>query len=195
VTTDGSLTGLGDFLNGRPAQGVWEGRHLLNINCLEMKSVFLSPRYFLLDLRVYNMLVWTDNMSVVSYINHQGGLHSHTLFRLVQQIQRAVSIPGHSNMGAIIWPRQRLHPKVEVQQSGSGCFRLRRVDPLYLLVPPHTSMSVHFPPDHQAWMWFLDLISLLEDSTWRLRWYFTPSPRCGSCWSGPWGVRSWGFVL
>jgi len=77
VTTDGSLTGLGDFLNGRPAQGVWEGRHLLNINCLEMKSVFLSPRYFLLDLRVYNMLVWTDNMSVVSYINHQGGLHSH----------------------------------------------------------------------------------------------------------------------
>ncbi len=69
---------------------------------------------FLPDLRGHHVLVRTDNTSVVSYINRQGGL----LYRLAHQILlwaqgkllslRAVYIPGHLNQGADILSRQGL---------------------------------------------------------------------------------------
>ncbi len=73
---DGSLPhGLGAVMSGRSAQGLWEGPHLMwHINCLEMLAVFLALKDFLPDLRDHHVLVRTDNTSVVSYINHQGGL-------------------------------------------------------------------------------------------------------------------------
>ncbi len=62
------------------------------------------------------LLVRTDNTAVVSYINHQGGLRSHPLYRLAHQILvwsqgkllslRAVYIPGNLNVGADIPSRQ-----------------------------------------------------------------------------------------
>ncbi len=67
------------------------------------------------------MLVCTDSTSVVSYINHQGGLHSCPLYKLAHQILvwsqdkllllRAVHIPGHLNVGADILSRQGQRPK------------------------------------------------------------------------------------
>ncbi|KAL0173097.1 hypothetical protein M9458_033408, partial [Cirrhinus mrigala] len=71
-------------------------------------------------LRDRHVLVRTDSTVVVYYINHQGGLRSHPLYKLVHQILvwsqdklpslRAVHIPGHLNLGADILARQGLRP-------------------------------------------------------------------------------------
>lgn len=81
LATDASLTGWGAVMSGHPARGLWSGRHLTwHINCLEMLAVLCALRYFLTDLRGHHVLVRTDNTAVVSYINHQGGLHSRRLY-------------------------------------------------------------------------------------------------------------------
>ncbi|KAI2650209.1 hypothetical protein H4Q32_000145 [Labeo rohita] len=133
LATDASLTGWGAVMSGRPAQGLWTGRHLdWHINCLEMLAVFLALKYFLPDLRDRHVLVRTDSTAVVYYINHQGGLRSRPLYKLAHQILvwsqdkllslRAVHIPGHLNVGADILSRQgpragewMLHPEVVEQ--------------------------------------------------------------------------------
>ncbi|KAI2646466.1 Transposon Ty3-G Gag-Pol polyprotein [Labeo rohita] len=130
LATDASLTGWGAVMSGRPAQGLWTGRHLgWHINCLEMLAVFRALKYFLPDLRNRHVLVRTDSTAVVYYINHQGGLRSRPLYKLAHQILvwsqdkllslRAVHIPGHLNVGADILSRQgprpgewMLHPEV-----------------------------------------------------------------------------------
>ncbi len=105
LTTDASLTGWGVVMSGRSAQGLWEGPHLMwHINCLEILAVFQALKHFLPDLRDQQVLVRTDNTSVVSYVNHQRGLRSHPLYRLARQILlwtqgkllslKAVYIPG-----------------------------------------------------------------------------------------------------
>ncbi len=80
----------------------------------------------------HHVLVRTNNISVIAYINHQGGLRSCPLYRLARQILvwaqgklcslRAVYIPGHLNMGADTLLRQgprpwewMLHPDVVKQ--------------------------------------------------------------------------------
>ncbi|KAI2668352.1 Transposon Ty3-G Gag-Pol polyprotein [Labeo rohita] len=133
LATDASLTGWGAVMSGHPARGLWSGRHLTwHINCLEMLAVFLALKHFLPDLRDRHVLVRTDNTSVVSYINHQGGLRSRPLYKLAHQILvwsqgkllslRAVYVPGHLNLGADILSRQgprpgewMLHPEVVKQ--------------------------------------------------------------------------------
>ncbi|KAI2647353.1 ORF V: Enzymatic polyprotein [Labeo rohita] len=97
-----------------------------------MLAVFRALKHFLPDLRDRHVLVRTDNTSVVSYINHQGGLRSRPLYKLAHQILvwsqgkllslRAVYVPGHLNLGADILSRQgprpgewMLHPEVVKQ--------------------------------------------------------------------------------
>ncbi|KAL0165643.1 hypothetical protein M9458_037487, partial [Cirrhinus mrigala] len=129
LATDASLTGWGAVISGHPARG----RQLTwHINCLEMLAVFRALKHFLPDLRDRHVLVRTDNTSVVSYINHQGGLRSRPLYKLAHQILvwsqdkllslRAVYVPGHLNLGADILSRQgprpgewMLHPEVVKQ--------------------------------------------------------------------------------
>ncbi len=94
-----------------------------------MLAVFLALKNFLADLRGHHVLVRSDNTSVVSYINHQGGLRSRPLCKLACQILlwsqgkllslRATYIPGVHNIGTDILSRQglrpgewRLHPEV-----------------------------------------------------------------------------------
>ncbi|KAI2647063.1 Filamin-A-interacting protein 1 [Labeo rohita] len=108
-------------MNGHPARSLWSGHQLTcHINCLEMLAVFQAFFEFLPDPRDRHVLVHTDNTSVVSYINHQGGLRSHPLYKLAHQILvwsqdkllllRAVYVPGHLNLGADILSRQGLRP-------------------------------------------------------------------------------------
>ncbi|KAI2653858.1 ORF V: Enzymatic polyprotein [Labeo rohita] len=129
LATDASLTGWGAVMSGHPARGLWSGRQLTwHINCLEMLAVFRALKHFLPDLRDRHVLVRTDNTSVVSYINHQGGLRSRPLYKLAHQILvwsqgkllslRAVYVPGHLNLGADILSRQGPRP-------GNGCFTPR----------------------------------------------------------------------
>ncbi len=53
-----------------------------HINCLELRAVFLALINFLPVLGGYHIIVRTDNMAVVSHINHQGGSRSRNLDRL-----------------------------------------------------------------------------------------------------------------
>ncbi len=87
LTTDASLTGWGAISEGRSSQGLWKDHHLSwRINRLDMLAVFLALKNFLTDLRGHHVLVRSDNTSVVSYINHQGGLRSRPLCKLACQI-------------------------------------------------------------------------------------------------------------
>lgn len=71
IATDASRTGW--VFEGRPACGVWTGEALTwHINCLELRAVFLGLRHFLPFLMGHHVIVRTDNMAVVSYVNHQG---------------------------------------------------------------------------------------------------------------------------
>ncbi len=121
LATDASLTGWGAVMSGRSARGLWSGRHLLwYINCLEMLAVYRALKYFLPDLRGHHVLVRTDNTAVVSYINHQGGLRSRSLYKLAHQILlwsqdkflslRTLYIPGYLNVGADVLSRQGPRP-------------------------------------------------------------------------------------
>ncbi len=121
VTTDASNSGWGALLECNPAFGSWSvpERHLL-INCLEMLVVFLALKAFLLALKGHHVLVWSDSMMVVAYINRQGGLRSHSLDRMAHRLLfwaqkellslRAVHVPGRFNLGAYMLSRGIVAP-------------------------------------------------------------------------------------
>ena len=89
--------------------GAWthtEGK--LHINCLELKAVIFALRHWAPVLQGHQVMIATDNSTVVSYINKQGGTHSPTLLRLTVElllwlevqniIVRAGHIPGCLNV-------------------------------------------------------------------------------------------------
>ncbi len=122
--------GLRSDLRGTFESRSVEYHHLSwHINRLEILAVFLALKNFLTDLRGHHVLVRSDNISVVSYINHQGGLRSRPLCKQACQILlwsqgkllslQATYIPGAHNIGAdnLSWQRLRpgelrLHPEV-----------------------------------------------------------------------------------
>ncbi|KAL0172543.1 hypothetical protein M9458_032854, partial [Cirrhinus mrigala] len=129
VTTDASNRGWGALCDGSPAFGLWskaeEGFH---INCLEMLAVCHALCAFLPDLKGHLVQVRSDSMTVVSYINRQGGLSSRLLFTLVKDLLewaqcnlaslKAVHVPGKLNQGADMLSRSNvpsgewmLHPQ------------------------------------------------------------------------------------
>ncbi len=121
ITTDASMTGWGAVFEGRPASGEWTEEFLSwHINCLELRAVFLALMYFLPVLGGHHIIVRTDNMAVVSHINHQGGSRSHNLDRLARRLLlwsqdkflslRAVHVPGILNLAADFLSRQKLRP-------------------------------------------------------------------------------------
>ncbi|XP_073668191.1 uncharacterized protein [Paramisgurnus dabryanus] len=111
VTTDASLTGWGALCDGVPASGSWpESERLWHINRLELKAVFLALQSFATLIGGHHVLVRTDNTTVVSYINRQGGVRSRPLFRQAEAILlwadrhllsiKATHVPGSMNCGA-----------------------------------------------------------------------------------------------
>ncbi|KAL0152834.1 hypothetical protein M9458_051861, partial [Cirrhinus mrigala] len=131
VNTDASSTGWGAVCNRQAASSSWTGPQLQwHINCLELLAVFLILCRFRLMLRGEHVLVRTDNMMMVTYINHQGGLHCLRMSQLACYLLlwslkclkslRAVHIPGELNRAADALSRQltlpgewRLHPQVD----------------------------------------------------------------------------------
>ena len=107
--TDASNEGWGAHLGDYMAKGVWsESESALHINLLELKAVLLALKWF--ERLCYNqvVLVCTDNTTVVSYINKEGGMRSGSLCALLwrlmlwcnqrQIVLRARHIPGHLNV-------------------------------------------------------------------------------------------------
>ncbi len=130
VTTDASNTGWGALCEGKPTFGHWsKAESGFHINCLEMLAVCRACQFFLSDLIGRHVLIRSDSMSVVSYINHQGGVSSKRLFILAERLLewaqlnlrslRAAHLPGRLNQGADMLSRSNvpseewmLHPQV-----------------------------------------------------------------------------------
>ncbi|KAL0197542.1 hypothetical protein M9458_006082, partial [Cirrhinus mrigala] len=91
-------------------------------------AVLLALHWFLLMLRDKHVLVQTDNIPMVAYINRHGGMRSRRMLQLACQLLlwsqsrlrslRAVHIPGELNHAADVLSRQltlpgewRLHPQ------------------------------------------------------------------------------------
>ena len=107
--TDASLKGWGAHLEHHTASGLWnQVESRLHINILELKAVFLALKSFENQLLNQNLLVSTDNSSVVAYLNKQGDTHSQEMCALIWRIMawtnargiqiRAKHIPGNLNV-------------------------------------------------------------------------------------------------
>ena len=101
--------GLGAHLSNCTISGVWQqSERNLHINSLELKAVFLALKHFQGQLRQKIVLVSSDNSTVVSYINKEGGTHSFEMCALMWRILacsnareihiRVRHIPGNLNV-------------------------------------------------------------------------------------------------
>ncbi len=119
VTTDASTLGWGAVCEGMPASGRWsEPQIRWHINRLELEAVFLALKEFQTQLERQHVLIRTDNTSVVSYINRQGGIRSKALCEQATILLlwadsrllsiRATHIPGLLNRGADMLSRRRI---------------------------------------------------------------------------------------
>ncbi|CAC5406985.1 unnamed protein product [Mytilus coruscus] len=73
ITTDASKTGFGGHMKGQIFQGKWtETQQWLHINILELDAVHRTVQHFLPQLQGQNVLIKSDNTTVVQYVNKQG---------------------------------------------------------------------------------------------------------------------------
>ena len=107
--TDASNEGWGAHLGDFTASGLWSTQEsALHINLLELKAVLLALKRFEQLCWNQTILVCSDNTTVVSYINKEGGMKSGSLCALLwrllmwcnqrQIVLRARHIPGHLNV-------------------------------------------------------------------------------------------------
>ena len=128
---DASTQGWGTHMGDSQISGTWTHTdHKLHINCQELKAVVSALQHWAPVLQGHQVMIATDNSTVVSYINKQGGTHSPTLLRLTVElllwldsqniIVRARHIPGCLNVIAdhLSHPNQpistewSLHPEI-----------------------------------------------------------------------------------
>ena len=175
IFTDASKEGWGAHLNERSARGTWSiPESKLHINHLELKAVFLALKEFQ-DLCSNNIvLVATDNTTVVTYINKEGGMKSGSLCALLWRILswctrkqvtlKARHIPGQLNviadklsrLGQTIQTEWSLHP--EVFQAICPWWHQPQVDLFVTRFNNKLPQFVSPVPDPQAWA--VDALSL-----------------------------------
>ena len=131
IFTDASTQGWGAHMGDSQISGTWTHTdHKLHINCLELKAVSHALQHWAQMLQGHQVMIATDNSTVVSYINKQGRTLSLTLLRLTVElllwleaqniIVRARHIPGCLNVIAdhLSRPNQpiptekSLHPEI-----------------------------------------------------------------------------------
>ena len=109
IFIDASKEGWGAHLNQRTTRGAWSlPESKLHINYLELKAVFLALKEFKDICAGRIVLVATENTTVVSYINKEGGMRSGLLCALLwrtltwctgnQVTLKAHHIPGRLNV-------------------------------------------------------------------------------------------------
>ena len=87
IFTDASKEGWGAHLNECTTRGSWSlPESKLHINYLELKAVFLPLKEFQDLCTDKIVLVATDNTTVVSYINKEGGMRLGPLYALLWRI-------------------------------------------------------------------------------------------------------------
>ena len=83
IFTDASMQGWGAHMGDSQISGTWTHTdRKLHISCLELKGVIHTLQHWAQVLQGHQVMIATDNSTVVSYINKQGGTHSPTLLRL-----------------------------------------------------------------------------------------------------------------
>ena len=109
IFTDASKEGWGAHLNEFTARGTWSlPESKLHINYLELKAVCLALKEFQNLCANQIVLVATDNITVMSYTNKEGGMRSGTVCALLWRILtwctrhqvtlKARHIPGRLNV-------------------------------------------------------------------------------------------------
>ena len=95
LTTDSSESGWGAVSSsGEDAYGFWDSTEsLLHINVLETKAVLFGLRSLFRDYPASSILVRSDNISTVSYINNFGG-RSSAIFEVVKDIYSFIGYEG-----------------------------------------------------------------------------------------------------
>ena len=87
IFTDASNQGWGAHLENLTISGTWTSQEKnLHINVLELKAVFLALKSFQNQILNKRILIATDNATVISYLNKQGGTHSWDMCLLVWRI-------------------------------------------------------------------------------------------------------------
>ena len=108
IFADASTQGWGAHMGDSLISGTWTHTDRKpHISCLELKAVFHALQHWAQMLPGHQVMIATDNSTVVSYINKQGGTHSPTLLRLTVEllwleaqniIVGAIHIPGCLNV-------------------------------------------------------------------------------------------------
>ena len=105
--TDASVKGWGAHLENLPVSRMWSDTEAnLHMNILEFKAVFLAIRSFQYHLMNKRVLVASDNATVVSYLNKQGGTHSLEMCLIVWCLMafcspRAILLRGQHIQGCL----------------------------------------------------------------------------------------------
>ena len=93
IITDASTQGWGAHMGDSQISGTWTPLDCkLHINCLEHKAVgAMHLHHWASVLQGHQVMIAMDNLTVVSYINKQGGTRSHTLLCLVVELSCVTS--------------------------------------------------------------------------------------------------------
>ena len=87
IFTDASSQGWGAHVGDSKISGTWTRiDRKLYINCLELKAVTCALQHWAPLLQGHQVMIATDNSTVVSYINEQGGTRSTSLLRLTVEL-------------------------------------------------------------------------------------------------------------
>ena len=189
IFTDASTQGWGAHMGDSQISCSWTHTdRRLHINCLELKAVFHALQHWAQMFQGHQVMIATDNSTVVSYINKQGGTHSPTLVRLrvelllwleAQNIKvRARHIPGCLNMIAdhLSRPNQpiptewSLHP--EIVECIFKVWGTPEVDMFATLSNPHLPRFMSPIPEPRA----LAVDALSQDWQGRSMYMFPPFP-------------------
>ena len=164
LTTDASKSGYGGHLSKKETfQGIWFRKEsLLHINVLEMEAVMLSIQHFLPKLVGKNVLIRSDNSTVVRYINKQEGTHSPQLcmrtwklWQLAldnQMLLKAAHIAGKKNILADRLSRFKVEPTEWTlnKKIVLKLFTIWEVPHIDLFASHQTQIYYSWNPDHLA---------------------------------------------
>ena len=100
IFMDASIQGWGAHMGDSKISGTWTRiDRKLHISCLELKAVTCALQHWAPLLQGHQVMVATDNSTVVSYINKQGGTHSTSLLRLTVELFLWLRVTRHNSPG------------------------------------------------------------------------------------------------
>ena len=124
ITADASQEGWGAHMGSLSVKGVWSPQEReQHINWQELKAIHLAIIHFRQHIINKSLMIKSDNVVALAYLEHQGGTRSWNLFVLAREILLLLHqlncpisvqhISGHLNTWADILSRPKLHQATE----------------------------------------------------------------------------------